>query len=347
MAAVTLSEVAKMTGGVVVGDGSRTIEGVCSPEDPHREKLCVVWESGILGTIPTEVPVLSGIGTLAGRDGIELKNPRASLVALLAYFDTRSLSCRGIHPTAILSENCRLGEGVVVGPGCVVSSGAAIGDGTILQGSVFVGTDVLVGENCRIEAGVILQDQVKLGDRVTVHSGTVIGCDGFGFVPGPNREWIKIPQIGTVVVEDDVEIGANSTVDRATFGVTRIRRGAKLGNIVHVAHNCDVGEDCLMVGMVGLGGSVKIGNSSVLAGMAGVADHVTIGRGVTVGGRAGVTKEIPDGLTVSGFPAQDHKEEFRLQASLRRVKGYSERIRKLERELEELKKTCTGETEGP
>ena len=326
-----------MTGGVVVGDGSRVVEGVCSPEDPQRDKLCVVWETGILAAIPSNVPVLSGIGTLTGRDGVELKNPRASLVSLLAHFDTRSQPCRGIHPTVILAEDCHLGENVIIGPGCVVSSGAVIGEGTILQASVFVGTDVRIGEDCRIEAGVVLQDQVTLGRRVTVHSGAVVGCDGFGFVPGPKREWIKIPQIGTVVVEDDVEIGANSTVDRATFGVTRIRRGAKLGNIVHVAHNCEVGEDCLMVGMVGLGGSVKIGRSSVLAGMSGVADHVTIGEGVTVGGRSGVTKNIPSGLTISGFPAQDHKEEFRMQASLRRVKSYSERMRKLERELEKLK----------
>ena len=337
MSSVTLAEVAKMTGGVVVGDGSRVVEGVCSPEDPQSDKLCVVWEPGILGAIPVDVPVLSGIGTVAGRDGVELKNPRASLVALLAYFDTRSQPCRGIHPTAILAEDCRLGRGVVVGPGCVVSSGAEIGEGTILQASVFVGMDVQIGADCRIEAGVTLQDQITLGERVTVHSGVIVGCDGFGFVLGPNREWVKIPQIGTVIVEDDVEIGANSTVDRATFGVTRIRRGTKLGNMVHVAHNCEVGENCLMVGMVGLGGSVKIGRNSLLAGMSGVADHVAIGEGVTVGGRAGVTKNIPDGLTISGFPAQDHKEEFRLQASLRRVKSYSERIRNLERELEKLK----------
>lgn len=327
-----------MTGGVVVGDGARVISGVCSPEDPQRDKLCVVWRPGILDAIPAGVPVLSEIGTLAGRDGVELKNPRASLVALLGFFDTRRQICRGVHPTAVLAGDCRLGEDVSVGPGCVVSSGAVIGEGTILQANVFVGMDVRVGENCRIESGVVLQDRVSLGRRVTVHSGAVVGCDGFGFVRGASGEWVKIPQIGTVVVEDDVEIGANSAVDRATFGETRIRRGAKLGNIVHVAHNCEVGEDCLMVGMIGLGGSVKIGRSTVLAGLSAVADHVSIGERVTVAGRAGVTKNIPDGLTVSGFPAQDHREEIRMQAHLRGVRGYSERIRKLEREMEELRK---------
>jgi len=338
MASVTLGEVAKMTGGAVIGDENREISGICSPEEPAPEKLCVVWEPGLLPAIPADVPVLSGIGTVKNRDGVELKNPRASLVALLEFFDTREAPERGVHPSAIIAGDCRIGENVGIGPACVVSKGAVIGNGVILQANVFIGKDVVIGEDSRVEAGGVLQDKVSLGKRVCVHSGAVIGCDGFGFVPTRGGVWVRIPQIGTVIVEDDVEIGANSTVDRATFGVTRIRRGVKIGNSAHVAHNCDVGEDCLIVGMVGLGGSSKIGKSSVLAGMSAVADHVTVGERVTVGGRAGVTKDVPDGLTISGFPAQEHKEEFRLQASLRRVKSYSERIRKLERELETLKK---------
>lgn len=337
MASVTLGEVAKMTGGVVIGDENRVVDGICAPDDPHPEKLCVVWESGILDSIPAEVPVLSGVGTLSGRDGIELKSPRASLVQLLSYFDARPAPISGIHPSAILLEGCEIGENVAIGPGCVVSSGAVVGDGTILQANVFVGREVKIGEGCRIEAGAILQDQISLGRRVVVHSGAVIGCEGFGFVPSPSGKWFRIPQIGTVVVEDDVEVGANTTVDRATFGVTRLGRGVKIGNSAHIAHNCEVGEDCLIVGMVGIGGSVKIGRSSLLAGMSGVADHVTIGERVTVGGRSGVTKDIPGGLTISGFPAQEHKEEFRLQASLRRVASYSERLKKMEREMEKLK----------
>lgn len=339
MTSITLGEVAKMTGGVVIGDENRVIGGICSPEDPHPEKLCVVWESGILDSIPKDVPVLSGIGTLSDRDGVELKSPRASLVQLLAYFDTRPEPYRGVHPAAILAEGCELGENVSVGPGCVVSSGAVVGSGTILQANVFVGREVKIGEDCRIEAGAVLQDQISLGRRVIVHSGAVVGCEGFGFVPSPSGQWFRIPQIGTVVVEDDVEIGANATVDRATFGVTRLKRGVKIGNSSHVAHNCEVGEDSLIVGMVGIGGSVKIGKSSLLAGMSGVADHVKIGDRVTVAGRAGVTKDVPGGLTISGFPAQEHKEEFRLQASLRGVARYSERLKKLEREMEKIKET--------
>lgn len=338
MSSITLKEVAELTGGVVMGDGSRAVTGVCAPDDPRPDKLCVVWQTGVLSGIPADVPVLCEIGALGGRDGVEMKSPRAAMVGLLGFFDTRRKRAPGIHPTAVLSADCRLGEGVSIGPGCVVSSGCDIGRGTVLQANVFVGEDVRIGEDCTIEAGVVLQDQISLGNRVTLHAGAVIGCDGFGFVREDDGKWVKIPQIGRVVIEDDVEIGANSEVDRATFGVTRVSRGVKLGNLVHVAHNCEIGEDCLVVGMVGIGGSVKIGRSSLLAGLSAVADHVSIGKGVTVAGRAGVTKNIKDGVTVSGFPAQEHRDEFRFQASLRRVKEYSERIAKLERELEEIKK---------
>jgi UDP-3-O-[3-hydroxymyristoyl] glucosamine N-acyltransferase len=192
-----------------------------------------------------------------------------------------------------------------------------------------VGRGVKIGGDTRREASVSIQDFVEIGSRVVVHSGTAIGCDGFGFVPD-NGEWKKIPQIGTVIVEDDVEIGPNCTIDRATFGVTRVGRGVKMGACVHVAHNCDVGADSMMVGFVALGGSVRMGRGVLVAGMSGVADHVTIGGGVTIAGRSGVTKDVANGETVSGFPAQRHSDEKRLQASLRTVRSLAGRVRRLE-----------------
>jgi UDP-3-O-[3-hydroxymyristoyl] glucosamine N-acyltransferase len=157
--------------------------------------------------------------------------------------------------------------------------------------------------------------------------------------------WRKIPQIGTVVIEDNVEIGANSSVDRATFGVTRVRRGTKLGSLLHIAHNCDIGEDCVMAGCTGIGGSARVGRGTIVGGMAGIADHVTVGERVTIAGRAGVTKDVKGGATVSGFPAQDHREETRLQASLRRVRDHGERIRGLEKFLEKFGRD-TGSSDG-
>ena len=298
--------------------------------------LCVVWDKKMLDIIPPDVPVLSGIGSLSGRDGIELKSPRTSLVAILPLFERRVREQSGIHPSAYVSETASIGENVSVGANCTVSDGAVIGDNTVLQGNVFVGSFARIGRDSRISAGVAIQDYVEIGDRVTIYSGCSIGCDGFGFVPNSDREWIKIPQIGTVIIEDDVELGANTSVDRATFGVTRIRRGAKIGAVTHVAHNCDIGESSMIVGFVGLGGSIKIGKNTVVAGMVGIADHVTIGDNVTVAGRSGVTKDIKDGLTVSGFPARAHMDENRHQAALRRVPSYSERLKKLESAVEEM-----------
>lgn len=184
---------------------------------------------------------------------------------------------------------------------------------------------------------MVLHDFTRLGRGVYVHSGVVIGDDGFGYVRGSDGKSVKIPQVGTVIIDDDVEIGANSTIDRATFGVTRIRRGAKIGSLAHIAHNCDIGEDCVIVGCVAIGGSVKIGRSSIVAGQAGIADHVTIGSEVTIAGRSGVTKDIRDGGTISGFPARNHSEETRFQASLRRVPEILERLKKMEKFIEDIR----------
>ena len=338
MKTVTLDEIARLTGGTLIGDGTRTVHGICEPKEASAEMLCVVWDRRILQTIAADVPVLAEKGTLSGRDGIELKSPREALVSLLPLFERRQEEPEGIHKSAHIAHDAIIGDGVCIGPGCVISSGARIGDRVMLQANVFVGQYASIGSDSRIEASVSIQDFTEIGSRVIIHSGCVIGCDGFGFVPSEGGSWTKIPQIGTVVIEDDVELGANCSVDRATFGVTRIRRGAKIGAITHVAHNCDLGENCMIVGFVGLGGSIKIGKNAVRAGMVGIADHVTIGDNVTVAGRSGVTKDIKDRLIVSGFPAQEHREETRLQASLRRVSSYSERLKKLERALEELQR---------
>jgi UDP-3-O-[3-hydroxymyristoyl] glucosamine N-acyltransferase len=330
MADIALEDVALLTGGNVIGDRKRMIRGVCSPDDARPDMLCVIWDKGVLPSVPKDVPVLSETGTVSERDGIETAAPRASLAKLLPIFDRRKNDPPGVHPAACLHENSKIGENCAIGPFCVVSEGAVLGDRVVLQAGVFIGKNVSIGDDARIEASASVQDFVKIGARVIVHSGAVLGCDGFGFVP-MDGGWEKIPQIGTVVIEDDVEIGPNCTVDRATFGATRIGRGTKMGACVHVAHNCDVGPDSMMVGFIALGGSVKAGRGLLAAGMSGIADHVTVGERVVLAGRAGVTKDVKDGETVSGFPAQRHSDEKRFQASLRMVRKFGERIKKLEK----------------
>ncbi|MDR3280407.1 MAG: UDP-3-O-(3-hydroxymyristoyl)glucosamine N-acyltransferase [Synergistaceae bacterium] len=335
MTEMTLGEAARLTGGHLVGDGSRIIRGVCSPDEAREDMLCVIWDKNVLAMIPPGVPVLSPTGALAGHDGIELDTPRASLVALMPYFDRRIDDPPGIHGSSVVHASSSIGEACVIGPGCVVSEGASLGSRVILQANVFIGKNVIIGDDVRIEAGAALQDFVEIGSRAVIHSGAAIGCEGFGFVPGDNGSWKKIPQTGTVIIGDDVEIGPNTTIDRATFGATKIGRGTKIGACVHVAHNCDVGPDSMMVGFVAIGGSVRTGRGLLAAGMSGIADHVIIGDGVTIAGRAGVTKDVGDGVTVSGFPAQEHSSEKRFQSSLRRVRDYGERIKNIERVLGE------------
>ncbi|MDR3333070.1 MAG: UDP-3-O-(3-hydroxymyristoyl)glucosamine N-acyltransferase [Synergistaceae bacterium] len=334
MSFITLAEVAAITRGRLIGDGDRVICGVCSPELPRDDMICVVWENKVLPGIPASVPVLSGVGAISGRDGIEMERPKEALIALLPRFDMRRNEPLGISPRAFVHESGTIGAGVAIGPGCVISEGVVIGSGVVLQANVYVGHGVEIGDGSHISALVTLHDFTKIGKRVRLHSGVVVGDEGFGYIQDGEGQRVKIPQIGAVIIEDDVEVGANSTIDRATFGATRIGRGTKIGSLTHIAHNCDIGEDCIVVGFVAVGGSARIGDGSVVAGQAGIADHVTIGRGVTIAGRSGVTKVIKDGLVVSGFPAREHAEETKFQASLRRVPELLERTKRLERRMD-------------
>ncbi|MDR1651978.1 MAG: UDP-3-O-(3-hydroxymyristoyl)glucosamine N-acyltransferase [Synergistaceae bacterium] len=334
MTEMTLGDAARLTGGLLVGDGDRIVRGVCSPEDAREDMLCVIWDKKALDSIPKNIPVLSSTGAVTGRDGIELENPRSSLIFLMPHFDRRIGDPPGVHPSAAVHPSASLGEDCVIGPCCVVSSGAVVGSRAVLQANVFVGKNVIIGEGTRVEAGAALQDFVEIGGNVIIHSGAAIGCDGFGFAPGEDGAWRRIPQTGTVIIGDDAEIGPNCTVDRATFGATRIGRGTKLGACIHIAHNCDIGPDSMLVGFSAIGGSVRTGRGLLAAGMTGIADHVSVGDRVTIAGRTGVTKDVPDGLTISGFPAQEHSAEKRFQAYLRKVRDYGERLKKLERILD-------------
>jgi UDP-3-O-[3-hydroxymyristoyl] glucosamine N-acyltransferase len=333
MPSFSLSEIADIIGGVVIGDGSRAVSGVSPPDDCDDNELCVIWDRHVLDNVPIGVAVLAKHGSLSGRDGIEAEFPKEALADILPLFDKRREYACGIHRSAVISEDCVIGEGVSIGPCCVISDGANISGRAALQANVFVGRGVTIGGGTIIEANVSVQDLSEIGSGVIIHSGVVIGCDGFGHMPAGGK-WKKIPQIGTVIIEDDVEIGANCTIDRATIGATRIRRGSKIGSLVHIAHNCDIGEDCVMSGFSGMGGSVTIGRGCIVAGMAGVSDHVRIGDGVTLAGRAGVTKDIKSGLVVSGFPAREHREEIRFQASLRRFQNYADRLGELEKTIQ-------------
>jgi len=248
----------------------------------------------------------------------------------------------GVAPSAVIGANVNLGSGVSIGPCAVIGDGAQIGDGTRIEAGAVIGEGVAVGENCHIYSRVVIYPDTTIGNRVILHAGVVLGADGFGYVRDPaNGAHTQFPQQGTLVIEDDVEIGANSTVDRGALGETRVRRGAKFDNLVHVAHNCDIGEDVILVALTGISGSSTIGKGAILAGQVGIGDHVNIGPGVILGGQSGVFtgKSVTnDGLKPGavhwGTPARPLQQVLREQATLARLARSRERGNKGTRERE-------------
>lgn len=263
-----------------------------------------------------------------------------------AYFAYRQTVCLlypeprridpGVHPSAVLAEGVHLGEGVAVGAHVYLGRNVAVGKNTRILPGCVVMDGSSIGEDCLLHPLVVVREGCTIGNRVIIHSGAVIGSDGFGYARY-HGAYHKIPQIGTVVIEDDVEIGANATIDRAALGETRIGRGVKLDNLVHLAHNVRVGAHTVMAAQTGISGSVEIGREVVLGGQVGAAGHIKVGDRVVVGAKSGITKDVAEGQTVFGVPARPIMQAKRMEAALRSLPGLIKRIRQLERELAALK----------
>ena len=236
-------------------------------------------------------------------------------------------------PARAIAPDARLDATVALGPGCAVGARTRVGAGTVLHAGVVLYPDVEIGSDCVLHAGVVVREGTRIGDRVVLHPGVVLGGDGFGYTGDEAGRLFKIPQVGIVVVEDDVEIGASTTVDRATLDETRIRRGARIDNLVQIAHNCDVGEGAVLAGQVGLSGSVRIGAGAALMGQVGVADHVEIGAGAFVAARSGVMRDVAPGARVFGAPAVEERAWHRVTAALPRLPDALRRLRRIERLL--------------
>ena len=272
---------------------------------------------------------------------IRVDDPEAAFAQVIAQFTGEEMTFEpGIHPAAVIGENVDLGKDVVIQACAVICDGAAVGDNTVIYPGVYVGHYTRIGRRCLIYPGVKIRERITIGSDVIIHSGTVIGSDGFGFstVKGVHH---KIPQLGTVEIEDDVEIGANVTIDRARFDKTHIGKGTKIDNLVQIAHNVWIGEHCLIVAQCGVAGSTRVGNNVVIAAQAGIDGHIEVGDNVIIVGKAGVTKNVPSGTVVSGFPAQVRDKHRREQIHLRRLPEYCVRIKELEERLSQLEKAAT------
>ncbi len=239
----------------------------------------------------------------------------------------------GIHPTAVIAEGASLGPDVHIGPFCIIASGAAVGARCVLVGHCQVEEGAVLGEESVLHAHVTIRRHCQVGARVRLHNGAVVGSDGFGYTHDDQGHWHKIAQLGIVEIGDDVEIGANTTIDRARFGKTRIGAGTKIDNLVQIAHNVQVGEDVVMASQVGISGSTRIARGVQIGGQAGLAGHLEIGAGAVIGAQAGVTKDVAAGVFVSGYPAMEHRRAARLHAHTMQLPSLRERVRALEQHL--------------
>jgi UDP-3-O-[3-hydroxymyristoyl] glucosamine N-acyltransferase len=342
MASRTVWELAALCGAVVEGDGSRRVDGPASLRDASSNHVSFYDDSPRyredLYRTAAGVVVVGRESAVDRRDLVLLRStdPSAAFSAIVESFEP--LPARppsGVHPSAVIDPTAELAADVAVGPLCVLGPRVRVGKGAILRARVTLGADVAVGEGSELHPGVVLYDGVTIGSRCILHAGAVVGADGFGF-DRTDSGWRKVLQLGTVVVEDDVEIGANSTIDRARFGATRIGRGVKLDNLVHIGHNVEIGPNALLIAQVGISGSARIGADAILAGQAGIGGHLEIGKGARVGAQAGVTGDIPEGSDVWGTPARAHREVLRQAAELGRLGALREEVRDLRRRIQEL-----------
>lgn len=336
----SLEELARIVGGQIRGDRDVQIQGVAKAEEAKQGDITFAISDKFLDKamrsqasaviVPLEVEDFP-------KPIIRVKNPRLAFAQILEIFTSRPRRMSGIHPTAIIGKNVVMGRNVSVGPYTVIGEGVRLGDDVHLSAGVYLGDGVSIGEGSFIYPRVTILDGTVIGRRVIIHSGTVIGSDGFGFVKKEDGSYYKIPQTGKVVIEDEVEIGANVAIDRATLGETRIGAGCKIDNLVHIAHNVVLGRNVVLVALVGISGSSTLGDGVILAGQAGVTDHVKIGDNVIVAAKAGVTKDIPPNQFVSGFPARPHSEQKRIKAIINRLPKLVKKIKELEDRLRDLK----------
>lgn len=274
----------------------------------------------------------------AGRAWVVCADPSQAFSALVKAFAPPPVAYPpGVHPSAVVAPSARVPPSVHVGACAVIEADAVIGERTVIGAGCYIGHEARIGEDCLLYPHVAVRERCLLGRRVILHPGVVIGADGFGYASGPQGH-TKIPQVGIVQIDDDVEIGALSAVDRARFGRTWIQRGTKIDNLVQVAHNVVIGQHCIVVGQAGIAGSTRLGHGVVVAGQAGIAGHLQLGDGSVVMGQSGVSKDVPPKAAVMGSPAVDRREFARGQMNLKRVERLARRIEDLSRELRELRR---------
>jgi UDP-3-O-[3-hydroxymyristoyl] glucosamine N-acyltransferase len=344
MAGVTLGEIADYVVGRFGGDRDAVVTGVAPLADAREEQLSFLSNPKYASQLES-----SGAGAVLVPEGHEGESPRWIRVSnpyfqfarvMQRWFNERSVP-EGISPLASIAATAKLGTNVGVGPFVTLAEGVTVGDGTKIFQGVSIEKGSVIGTGCVIHPNVTIYAGTIVGDRCVIQAGAVIGADGFGFATEAGVHH-KIPQIGIVRIEDDVEIGANTTIDRATLGETVIGAGTKIDNLVQVAHNVKIGRGCFLVSQAGIAGSTELGDYVVLAGQSGVAGHVKLASGVQVGSKSAAMKDWSEKGTIAGIPARPLREHLRAEAALRRLPQLLERVAELEKKLEQLNTTGSG-----
>ncbi len=334
-----LDQLAERLEAVLDGPGDVEISGVAGMEDAGAGQITFVEGSRLaqLNGIRASAVVVPLKAPKPDLPALRVRNPRLAFARAIRLFLERPEPPCGIHERAVVGRNVRIGKDVSIHACSVVEDDVVLGDRVTLHPGVSVGRGTVIGDDSVIHANVNIREHVRIGRRVIIHAGAVVGSDGFGYVTDGGKHH-KIPQVGGVIIGDDVEIGANSTIDRATLGNTEIKAGTKIDNLVHVAHNVTIGEDCLLVAQVGIAGSCIIGNQVVLAGRVGMADHVTVGDRAVVSAGSGVIKDVPAGQVMGGYYALPQREWLKFQAIVPKLPELKRQVADQARQLQLLQR---------
>ncbi|MGD8778902.1 MAG: UDP-3-O-(3-hydroxymyristoyl)glucosamine N-acyltransferase [Ignavibacteria bacterium] len=338
---INILDAANLVGGKILGNSDIILNGVAKIENAREGDLTFLYLSSYEKYLQTTnaTAVLVKPDTEKKRDDITyilVEDPKGAFQQILMEYFNYDISVTGIDETAHVGQNSQIGKNVVLGKNVVIGNNCSIGDNTKILHNTVILDNSTIGSNCLIYPNVTIRENILIGNQVIIHSNTVIGSDGFGYVPDKNGVYKKVPQIGNVVIEDDVELGSNVSIDRAALDSTVIKKGTKIDNLVQIAHNVEIGENTVISAQTGVSGSTKIGKSCILAGQVGTVGHIEITDGVIIGAQSGVSKSIKKPGKYFGYPAKEMGVSLRLESHIRNLPKYSERIAKLEKKIGEL-----------
>jgi UDP-3-O-[3-hydroxymyristoyl] glucosamine N-acyltransferase len=341
----TAATIAGFLKGDVEGDPGTVVNTVAKIEEGHQGALSFLanpkYEHYIYSTKSSVVLVNRSFVPSSRVEAtlIKVDNAYDAFASLLQIVDQARPRKKGIHPTAIIEPSAKIGTDAFIGPYAYIGDNCFIGDNCSIYPHVYIGDNTRMGNNCTLNPGVKIYHDCVLGEGVTVHAGSVIGSDGFGFAPQSETEFMKIPQIGNVVIEDHVEIGANVAIDRATMGSTIIHKGVKLDNLIQIGHNVEIGENTVMAGQTGVAGSSKVGKNCMFGGQVGISGHIKIADGTKIGAQSGVGGDVKkENSILLGYPAFDHRDFLRCSVIYRKLPELKTKVEALEKEIESLKK---------